>query len=78
MLRILPLLMLCACSTTVRDKNGTTRFRTFGDVKSFSYKDESVEIHAETIDHSTPTRAATNGVADGLTAAAAAGLIGAQ
>jgi hypothetical protein len=69
-------LFLCACSTTVRDKQGVTRFRTFADLKDFHYKDESTEITASIVDHSTPTRAGTTGVADGLTAAAAAGLIG--
>jgi hypothetical protein len=69
-------LFFCACSTTVRDKRGVTRFRTFSDLKDWSYKDETTEIHASVVDNSTPTRAGTQGVADGLTAAAAAGLIG--
>lgn len=70
------LVVLSGCSTTVRDKNGVTRFRTFSDLKDWSYKDETTEIHATEVDNSTPTKAGTNGIADGITAGAAAGIIG--
>lgn len=69
------LIVLSGCSTTVRDAKGVVRFRTFADIHDFRYKDETTEITANLIDHSTPTKAGTNGIADGLTAASAAGLI---
>lgn len=70
------LIVLSGCSTTVRDKTGVVRFRTFANLRDFHYKDESTEIRATEVDHSTPTKAGTNGIADGITSAAAAGLIG--
>lgn len=70
------LVVLSGCSTTVRDKSGVVRFRTFSDIANFDYQDETTKIHADVLDNSTPTKAGTQGVADGLTAAAAAGLIG--
>jgi hypothetical protein len=70
------LVVLSGCSTTVRDKKGIVRFRTFGDITDFHYKDETTEITASIVDHSTPTKAGTNGIADGITAGAAGGLIG--
>jgi hypothetical protein len=70
------MVVLSGCSTTVRDKNGVPRFRTFANLRDFHYKDETTEIRANEVDHSTPTKAGTNGIADGITAGAAAGLIG--
>jgi hypothetical protein len=70
------LVVLSGCQTVVRDKNGVPRFRTFADIQNFRYKDESTVITANLVDHSTPTKAGTNGIADGITAGAAAGLIG--
>lgn len=71
----LALILLSGCSTTVRDRTGQTRFRTFADMKDFHYRDETTEITASIVDHSTPTKAATNGITDGITATAAAGII---
>lgn len=70
------LVMLAGCQTVVRDAKGVPRFRTFADIQNFRYKDETTEITANLIDHSSPTKAGTNGIADGITAGAAAGLIG--
>lgn len=70
------LIVLSGCSTTVRDRAGVVRFRTFADIHDFRYKDETTEITAKLIDHSSATRAAVNGISDGLTSAAAAGIIG--
>lgn len=70
------LVLLSGCTvTSIRDKNGVTRFRTGGDLTLFHYKDESTEISVSVIDHSTPTKAAAAGIANGLTAAAAGGLL---
>lgn len=73
---LLALILLSGCSTTVRDKNGVTRFRTFSDITNFDYQDETTKIHADILDNSTPSKASANGIANGLTSAAAAGLIG--
>lgn len=70
------LVVLSGCSTTVRDKTGVVRFRTFANLRDFEYKDETTQIRATEVDHSTPTKAGTNGIADGITAGAAAGIIG--
>lgn len=70
------LVVLSGCSTTVRDKTGVVRFRTFSDLTNFDYQDETTKIHSDVLNNSSPTKAGTNGIADGITAGAAAGLIG--
>ena len=69
-------LLLAGCSTTVRDKNGVTRFRTFSDITNFDYQDETTKIHADILNNSLPTRAGGSVIGTTLSGAAAAGLFG--
>lgn len=60
-------LMLTSCAyTVVKDANGSTRFRTMGNIKKLAYQDETTSIHIEGLNHSTPSAAtgkAVSGVA---------------
>lgn len=77
MYKLLLLLLLSGCTiTSVRDKNGVTRFRSGADMTFFHYKDENTELTITSVDHSTPTKAAAAGIANGIAAGAAAGILG--
>lgn len=75
---IASLFLMSSCSTTIRDKNGIVRYRSFSNMKNWTYQDEATSIHADDVDNSAPTRAAGSVVGTTLSGMAAAGIGGAR
>lgn len=57
-LKLLPLLLLCSCSTTISE-NGKPVLRTYANMTGVEFRTPAgTYLRADRIDHSTPTRAA--------------------
>lgn len=77
MTRLLALcLLMTSCSTTIYGPDGKPKMRTFADASNVSYKDKECEFHADTLNHSAPTRATGSVIGTTMTGAAALGIGG--
>lgn len=51
-------LALTSCSTTVFGPDGKPQFRTYANARNLTFTGPGTSLHADTLNHSTPTRAA--------------------
>jgi hypothetical protein len=49
--------LLSSCQTVVYGPDGRPQFRTYGDVAGLTFTGPGTTLHADTLNHSTPTRA---------------------
>jgi hypothetical protein len=71
LLLFLAVLLLTGCSTTVYGPAGQPQFRTYANAKNLTFTGPGTSLHADDLNHSTPTRAAGS-----LVGTAASGVTG--